>query len=144
MIIFKGNIKRYTSFKRISACNKIIYFIMCGFVYKNSGTKKSVVSNYDRNCRKWYKGSDRLWTAVARCDDGSCFFSFSFFRDSRKRSAAHVFGLFIFMDLKEETGLKKKEKNTHSHNVCERVCELYLSLAHAHTGQETREKGQKI
>lgn len=91
---------------------------MCGFAYKNSGTKKSVVSNYDRNCRKWYKGSERLWTAVARCD-GLCFFSFSFFRDSRKRSAAHVFGLFIFMDLKEETGLKKEEK-IHTLTMCVR------------------------
>lgn len=61
------------------------------------------------------------------------FLSLLFFRDSRKRSAAHVFGLFIFMDLKEETGLKKEEK-THA----------YARAHTAHRGQESRGKKYKM
>lgn len=106
---FRRRIISIHTFERISVCNKITYFIIRRVRFSEFEHKKVRCGNYDSIFGIWYKGSERLWTAVAAARR-FVFFLSPFFRDSRKRSAAHVFRLFIFMELKGETGLKKEEK----------------------------------
>lgn len=106
-----GNISGYI-FKRISACNKIIYFIMCGVRFENSGTKKSVVAIMTEFLGNGTKGQTDCGPAVAA--RRFVFFLSLLFFAILGNGQLHTFLGYLFLwNWKKRRGWKRKKKYTH-------------------------------
>jgi len=129
-----GNNDRFTvhAFKRNSACNKIIYFIMCGVRFKESQTrtKKSVVAIMTKIFGNGTKGQERF--TFVDCGSGATVRvfpypptrphvyayprTFSFFSRFLETVSCTRFWVIYFYGFERRDGVEKeREKKTRAH-----------------------------